>query len=89
MMVQIRTVRAKAVSSLRSRRRFASARQAATTVLDASQRWIRLVDGALAGVPRCCGSQIRAPRALMLPLCHCCNLAVMAYSMAHPLKTRL
>jgi len=39
-MVRIRTVRAKAVSPLRSRLRFASARQVATAVQDALRCWM-------------------------------------------------
>ena len=59
--VRGRTVRAKAVSSLRSRLRFASARQVATAVQDASRGLMRSSDATLAGVPRCCGPQTRAP----------------------------
>jgi len=59
--IRVRPGRAKAVSPLRSRLRFASARQVATALQDASRGLVRSSDATLAGVSHCCGSQTRGP----------------------------
>ena len=77
--IWIRTVRAKAVSSLRF----------ATAVQDASRGLTHEEEATLAGGGTL--QRVADPRSVCAGRFRgrCCNLAVMAFSIAYPLKTRL